>query len=115
MPAARKRKTICGLIMVLAFTTAAGLAAAQVNTEPPRLPEVNPGLDNPNNPALPNSGDTNPSDRRDDKIQHGNEGAPQPLSPRSRDDATTGEHARCGALNETMARRRCLEDLQQRQ
>jgi hypothetical protein len=70
---------------------------AQLDKEPPKLPEVNPRLDNPNNPAVPGSPDTDAQSNR-------------PMTPPS--GAATEGKSRCGTLTDTLARRRCLEELQ---
>ena len=70
---------------------------AQLDKEPPKLPEVNPRLDNPNNPAVPGSPETDPRSNRPATSPSG---------------AATEGKSRCGTLTDTLARRRCLEELQ---
>jgi hypothetical protein len=76
------------------------LVVAQINREPPKLPEVTPGLDNPNNPSVPGN---------DEKAVRP-DGANRPNTSPS--GSTAEGRSRCGTLTDTLARRRCLEDLQ---
>jgi hypothetical protein len=108
------RRLITHAIIVLAagFAIGAPLLAsandmmAQVDKEPQRGPEVMPNLDNPNNPALPNSTDTSPSDKNEQQNEHMRQVSPQ------QPDASAQQRARCGTLTEPLARRHCLEELQ---
>ena len=93
-------KKTAGSTIVSVALFVSSMALAQVDTQPPKLPEVNPGLDNPNNPAIPNNNEKGlPPNRIGD--------APTPPST-----STTEGRSRCGTLTDTLARRRCLEELQ---
>ena len=85
----------------LQVASANTLVIAQIDKEPPKLPEVAPRLDNPNNPSVPDSNATNPKSAPTDDVSR----------PRTPDSAAEGR-SRCGTLTDTLARRRCLEDLQ---
>ncbi|MCD6073197.1 MAG: hypothetical protein K0Q70_80 [Rhodospirillales bacterium] len=78
------------------------LIVAQVDKEPPKLPEVTPGFDNPNNPAVPGHNKTDP------------QSTPTGDTNRQRmpEGSTAEGRSRCGTLTDTLARRRCLEELQ---
>ncbi len=92
-------KTMGWLIAGVALF-ASSVASAQIDKEPPKLPEVTPGLDNPNNPAV--QGNDKKAVRTD-------------RAPAASPNGSTAEgRSRCGTLTDTLARRRCLEDLRDR-
>jgi hypothetical protein len=79
------------------------LVIAQIDKEPPKLPEVTPGLDNPNNPAVPGHHKTDPQSTPTGDVNR----------PDTSPNGSTAEgRSRCGTLTDTLARRRCLEELQ---
>jgi hypothetical protein len=91
-------KQTIGLLIAGAILCASSFAFAQIDKEPPKLPEVSPGIDNPNNPAVPGNDET---------------GVRSDRAPAAQLDSRTAEgRARCSTLTDTLARRRCLEDLQ---
>ncbi len=78
------------------------LDVAQAHESVEGRPEVNPKIDNPNNPAIPGSQKTNPKSVPSD-------GAIRALKP---GDSAAEGRSRCATLTDTLARRRCLEELQ---
>ena len=94
-------KTI-GLLIAGCALFASSIAFAQIDKEPPKLPEVSPGLDNPNNPAVPGNDEMGVRSNRND--------ANHAITPPN--GSTAEGRSRCGTLTDTLARRRCLEELQ---
>jgi hypothetical protein len=88
----------------LRSVAASDLMLAQIDKQPPQLPEVNPRIDNPDNPAVPGS------DKDDAKPIRPEDASPRTTTPGG---PTAEGRSRCGALTDTLARRRCLEELQQ--
>jgi hypothetical protein len=83
------------------FAFAEDFVVAQASGGAQSRPEVNPRIDNPNNPSVPGHRTTDP------------QSTPTDDADRQRTPNSTAEgRSRCGTLTETLARRRCLEELQ---
>lgn len=95
---------ITGLLIAGFALVASSAAFAQIDKEPPKLPEVTPGLDNPNNPAVQGNDEKGVRVKRD---------ADRGVTPPN--GSTAEGRSQCGALTDTLARRHCLEQLQRNQ